>query len=360
MAFDTNDKCGEHSCGTAVTEGIQCDRCLLWYHSTCSRLDRSSIDLYTQHPQLKWICFHCVCLADTCARLLRERLDAPPQLPDVQRVADAKYLQRLSTAEKVISDQALLIDALRVKIDELRDSLNSYAQSAEIAMGRQRNVLIYNREEPVIHEAKARRDLDRRRIHDILRIAGIPLNVGIKRVHRVGSWRETGPLRQQGFARPILVEFRNPAYRHQLLNRAGLIESQYNGRYQVAPNTLSSQTKVPRVCQSEDTNNRLAGVSANLVKGAPLRDPRIASVPTRDQCPTAAEVVPSNYHTTNSVSEACTAKGASSQVSSPGGTCSRLIVYPASPAAGVRVSQQHATITPKGTVWGLHSYHSGS
>ncbi|CAI2739013.1 unnamed protein product [Dicrocoelium dendriticum] len=276
-------KCGEHTCGVEVKEGIQCDRCLLWYHNNCSRLDQDSIDLYARHSQLKWICFHCVCLADIGSRLIHDRtFDSVTHVSDVHESASRNCVHRLDSAEKLIRDQSLLIETLRSKVEELQSSLECYLRSAELAMGRQRNVLIYNREEPVIRETRTRRDLDRRRVHDILRIAGIPLYVGIKRVHRVGSWRETSMLRHQGYARPILVEFRNPIHRDLLLNRAGLVASQTNGRYQIAPDTLTSKAKASRLSRLEDTSTSLANESAVSHVGIHDSEPHVMQTPKKN------------------------------------------------------------------------------
>lgn len=244
MSSADTSYCGEQSCGGVVEKGIQCDRCLLWYHNACSRLDEESIALYSLHPNLKWICFHCVCLADTCSRLLSgEHLIQSRHVAGGQNSFEDDNVQRLNKAENLIREQGSIIEALRTKLDELHSHFEHYVRNTELAMGRQRNVLIYNREEPIIREAKVRRDMDRRRVQDILRMVGIPPLVGIKRIHRIGSWKNASVLHEKGLARPILVEFKNPLYRDLLLNRAGLLAAETNGRYQVAPDTFASRAK---------------------------------------------------------------------------------------------------------------------
>ena len=82
---------------------------------------------------------------------------------------------------------------------------------------------------------KARRDIDRRRVCDILRIAGVPYPPTLRRVHRVGTWKS--PLGNEGElrARPILVEFADEATRDRLLARAAIVAQITKGRYQIVP-----------------------------------------------------------------------------------------------------------------------------
>ena len=95
------------------------------------------------------------------------------------------------------------------------------------------SVLVYNNEEPFIREVKSRRDLDNRRIQAIFRMAGIPLNASIRKIHRVGKWRSF----QEGkhHARPILVEFNGGKWRDFLLARTDLIWAKSGGRFQIGP-----------------------------------------------------------------------------------------------------------------------------
>ncbi|VDP90748.1 unnamed protein product [Echinostoma caproni] len=98
----------------------------------------------------------------------------------------------------------------------------------------ERRLLILNKEELYIRKANTRREFDHRRVLDILRLAGIQYPGGIKRVHRVGTYKAPNPNRNGPPARPTLVEFVVEQTSDLLLSRSVLL-AQQKGRYQIAP-----------------------------------------------------------------------------------------------------------------------------
>lgn len=133
------------------------------------------------------------------------------------------------------------IAALRQQLDELRKGGMLHNPMA-------RNLLLLNIEEPFIREAKTRRELDRRRVEEILKMAGIPPGPVIKRSHRVGRWKPPNKDRQVNTARPILVEFRDPRARDLLLARARSIWGSTGGKVHIVPDgpRAGGQSRISR------------------------------------------------------------------------------------------------------------------
>ena len=55
-----DDMCG--GCGKAVKEnqnGIQCDVCILWYHSDCGGLKKKDNDYFNGRAESLWVCGKC-------------------------------------------------------------------------------------------------------------------------------------------------------------------------------------------------------------------------------------------------------------------------------------------------------------
>lgn len=123
---------------------------------------------------------------------------------------------------------------LEQKLEELSSEIQKLKATHRETRNPTKKVLVLNTEEPVIKESKSRRELDRRRVGEVLRLAGISLNVGIKRAHRVGAWKQ-GNRGSEGNARPILIEFRETGPRDQLLAKSSLVEEKSNGRYRIVP-----------------------------------------------------------------------------------------------------------------------------
>ena len=106
------------------------------------------------------------------------------------------------------------IEEMSGEIKELKTKMNFRHKSKPKHRYNQNTVLILNDDEPMMKLTKARKDMDRRKVQDVLRIARIPPHVPTRRVHRVGKWNPT----KQGNsrARPILVGFVFQRHRDEL------------------------------------------------------------------------------------------------------------------------------------------------
>ena len=154
-----------------------------------------------------------------------------PAQNNQQNVKSKRAKNRKNKPAAKIPNEAKPSSNLERELREMKMEILALKKEAP----RTKNVLILNGEEPYIKEAKARRDIDRRRVIDILRMVGMPGSTGIKRVHRVGKWRPPNPTGALAPARPLLVEFISGAARDVLLARAILIEKASHGRYKVIP-----------------------------------------------------------------------------------------------------------------------------
>lgn len=88
---------------------------------------------------------------------------------------------------------------------------------------RRRKMVIPNSEEQLIRTFKLRRDMESRRLRELL--ADFNQKAGLKQVHSLGFWRNTKWMKQRT-ARPTVVKVANLKFRNKDLARAG---STYNG-----------------------------------------------------------------------------------------------------------------------------------
>ena len=293
--------CLAAECGKRVVEGIECDACLKWAHPKCSGIKPDNYKLYDKNLGLQWICSVCVELLR--ANLKEKRATEVPQAnkpqsedfinptPATNRsysevasttpgtnepraqakgqqkkgVSQSQKVPKLAPKKQKVPPTAppqkgehqvrteppaavetvrgLNVKSLEGKIRDLGEQLQAIRRLESFPINYQKTVLILNHEEPEIRESKARRDMDRKRVLDVIRIAGLT-NVKLRRVHRVGVWKRSsldGP--QQ--ARPILVEFFEPAARNILLANSERIFCLTNGRFKVVPDV--SRTNRPPI-----------------------------------------------------------------------------------------------------------------
>ncbi|VDP92782.1 unnamed protein product [Echinostoma caproni] len=62
------------------------------------------------------------------------------------------------------------------RIEQLEEDLRELQRSTQKLLSRTRNVLLHNFAEPMIHDTKARREVNRRHVQAVFRLAGVPAN----------------------------------------------------------------------------------------------------------------------------------------------------------------------------------------
>ncbi|KAF4531146.1 hypothetical protein B566_EDAN019181 [Ephemera danica] len=139
--------------------------------------------------------------------------------------------------------------------------LGRFAKLSEVATGRNRNVVIRGIPEPIMREGRQRDRAVRYHLINLLRVAELPGDLGLKRVLRLGRWDQSYESRQP---RPVLVEFANPRHRDHFLAAAEKIQRTTNGGIEVAPDDPG------RLRSRSDTGQRSPGYNT-----AVLRSPRI-------------------------------------------------------------------------------------
>jgi len=86
-------------------------------------------------------------------------------------------------------------------------------------------------------------------------MVGLPTNVGIKRMHRIGKWN---PQQEKGDpARPILVQFTSTKWRDLLLAKAELVNTLTKGRYKIVPDNKPGNRELGTVSSNINTRNVL-------------------------------------------------------------------------------------------------------
>lgn len=288
--------CGVSSCLKIVETGIQCDRCGEWYHQTCSKLIKKNFNLLKNNAGLPWICSKCVALAEECSRLLRNALhphhsegefsrsvgkpmgsdrsersntqstiamsmeepktkvgrDAKHLLPQTAKAGHTKQMaskkKQPDSNKKTVEKQskgphnnspgtAVLnerVESLEAIVRELRMDLDS-------VMGRARSLLIHNCAEPFTKNTRARKEDEKSRIRDILRLAGLSLTVPVVKQHRVGTWKGEG----MRAPRPLLVVFQKREDRDLLLSKATKVEHETKGKVVITPDGVHPKLLVP-------------------------------------------------------------------------------------------------------------------
>ena len=318
------DICPLSTCRNLVEESIGCDRCLCWYHQECSRLTHGDFNVYLKHSTLRWICDRCVALSEECSRLLiasasnmNTRLCPPtprvtpqtnatksPRLAiqaqrdkggaqfvesgpsNVKRSSKMKPKQARGrmTCKGIMEvspspgrrdlaspneDLKKEVDSLKAKLGHLESELKGLKTMCDTYLSRAKSVLLHNCPEPVVVNTKHRRENELRRVRDILRIAGLPWNTLLSKVHRVGQWKNgsnnTAP-------RPLLVVFPQVAIRDRFLSRARLVEDHTGGAITITGDgvTISSemQTHKTPVLKVRQPNIELQPVKATTVDDA--------------------------------------------------------------------------------------------
>lgn len=278
--------CLSSKCGKGVFKGIECEVCNRWAHPKCSGLSADVYSLYCQSTWAQWVCMPC----KEAARFAFQRETRAVETSHGENFPDRSGTKSLPTAaarrsyaevastpagtassgrpgnlsvalsstpvRQVVSGVGTKIAGKRkqpvkrplanrqgkdsgVSHPELkaleRHVMDLQRQIHTMNKAPGRRLLILNREEPYIREAKARREMDHRRVLDILRLAGILHPGGIKRVHRVGTFKAPNPNRNSPPARPILVEFVAEQTRDLLLARSVLVAQRTGGRYLITP-----------------------------------------------------------------------------------------------------------------------------
>ena len=254
-----------------MADGIQCNACNEWAHQECTGTSSEIYALYKRYTELEWVCGLCMEAAKAQRGLVvptpKPRKAVPPShtggdCPVVATAQPSTYAEAVlkppmqtappekpkskkrvrkgkgqkpkeqSTAKELPGNAIPGYKTLESMIQKLATEVSKLQATKGNAKVQQKTLLILNREEPQILESKTRRDLDKRRIMDILRMAGLHPNTPLKRVHRVGVWKKPNPFGAQN-ARPILVEFIDSGPRDALLARASLVNQLSKGRYKL-------------------------------------------------------------------------------------------------------------------------------
>lgn len=143
----------------------------------------------------------------------------------------------LDTVKQNVQHLTSSLSTLIEEQHKTKTAITHIESSCEISLGRTRNVVIHGIPEPYQKSGRLRDKGMRYFIGTILRVAGIPGHVGLKRVLRLGKW-----LGVKKSPRPVMIEFANPRYRDQLLSRADRVHQNLGGVYNITPDYLATTT----------------------------------------------------------------------------------------------------------------------
>lgn len=163
----------------------------------------------------------------------------------------------LDMVYRMLTQQQAELDELRNERRELGKTVNTLISNTDVALGRNRNVVIKGIPEPFIKEGKRRAREVRHHVTHLLSLATMPPHVALKRVLRLGKYN--GNLGQSRPARPVLVEFANPRHRDKFLAAAGTINSLTKGGIVVQPDDSAAWRQAPKTDTSGEKRAPMKG-----------------------------------------------------------------------------------------------------
>ena len=259
--------CLSRTCGRKVAKGIECVTCKRWAHPKCSGVEPEHYAVYASHRWLDWVCDECKKNAreafllkantsavkgqhmksvqqskSTYAEVARPKSPSPKAVKTVTPITYSaekqgrrhRVIQPKRKAPPYLDDA---FSALTARVDLLSQALSDLKLASKSSLSKTRtlNVLILNQAEPFIREARARRDMDRRRARDLLRAAGLSPKTALIRVHRVGKWKDTKDGKVCRSPRPLLIQFKFQGDRDKFLAKSELLSSTTGGQCKIVP-----------------------------------------------------------------------------------------------------------------------------
>ncbi|VDP92180.1 unnamed protein product, partial [Echinostoma caproni] len=160
-----------------------------------------------------------------CSGSSKAKTAAISTVPHVVRAPLAKALKVGATGKGSSKPNGVkknILYELEDQIKEISERLRSLKATEGGQTVVHKTLLILSNEDPLAKETKARREMDRRMVLDILRIAGME-RCKLKSFHGVSISGEGTKNGQPRAARPLLVEFSDQSSRNLLLANSGRI-----------------------------------------------------------------------------------------------------------------------------------------
>ncbi|VDP94672.1 unnamed protein product [Echinostoma caproni] len=209
------------ACGKKAVRGIICGVCEEWAHQKCTGDSSEIYALYCKHIGLKWVGNGCktiarhhkakvaiagksprltetkrveskevtssVVTANTYAEVVKKTPPSKPAPETRQMQPNAKIVkpkpktENSRTAKGVHGILSNSLHHIESEPHKLRAEVASINAIRANRTSRCNTLLLLNKEEPIIRESKTRRELNRRRVIDILRLVGLDTKCLIKR-----------------------------------------------------------------------------------------------------------------------------------------------------------------------------------
>ena len=161
------------------------------------------------------------------------------------------------------------VKLLQDRIGILEKQMLELQQTTMVLLGRTKNIMLHNLAEPLIRNAKARREADRRHVLDVLRLAGMPPTTAFTKYHRVGTWKGA----HIAHPRPIMVVFPNTHSRDLLLSRACMVQRNTNGCVRVTPDAGLQTSTASRDAFGQGLQSRgILGVKLEKIPAIPKEE----------------------------------------------------------------------------------------
>lgn len=200
-------------------------------------------------------------------------------------------IQNTEENTDINSDLHKRMEAVEETNRKLTKALAQLEKNSDLALGRNRNVVVHGIAEPVMREGKQRERAMRYHIVNLLRMVNIPGHVAIKRVLRLGKW--AGAQSTTRDPRPVLVEFANPRHRDSFLAQAERVRVITQGQVVIRPDDTARITTPSRSMLPHSP-----GFNTALLKPVQVIVPRYGTQSTDRQKAVTSKISGSTQSTT--------------------------------------------------------------
>ena len=161
------------------------------------------------------------------------------EIPDTVKIEHfpPEIVAQLYDFEKRISDLDKRLEETCNDNRSLKLMINKLEEQSDLALARNRKVVVYGIPEPHLKLPDQRDRALRHHVTNILRLANIQEYVPIKRYFRLGAWKNG---KCNNNPRPVLVEFSFARHRDSLLTASSLLRDKSSGKITVKPDLMKA------------------------------------------------------------------------------------------------------------------------
>ena len=208
----TRKDCG--SCGKAVRDranGIECDRCEVWYHAGCQKI---SLELYKvlQKYDEEWYCRSCHAQIKQMDNNIKQLVEENKGLKDRVKALEEKW---------DLFKEELKEETVKCAVQRISQDMGKHMEELEERNRRRNNLVLYNVPESTKEEAKERQSDDLVACCDLIEGSLKVTDFNIETTIRMGK-------SEDGKKRPLLVKLTKETDKKHILASAKNLKHETN------------------------------------------------------------------------------------------------------------------------------------